>query len=73
MYVFFSTQEALSTLEDYDKTCVEGALNGVSNVVQQEWGSACPCQVNWQILYTTSSHLLDKAGVADPFYNIITR
>uniref|UniRef100_A0A3B4YRQ8 Integrator complex subunit 14 n=1 Tax=Seriola lalandi dorsalis TaxID=1841481 RepID=A0A3B4YRQ8_SERLL len=38
-------QEALSSLEDYDKTCVESALNGVSNVVQQEWGSACPCQV----------------------------
>ncbi|XP_077372903.1 integrator complex subunit 14 isoform X1 [Festucalex cinctus] len=38
-------QDALSNLEDYDKTCVESALNGVSNVVQQEWGSACPCQV----------------------------
>lgn len=41
----FSVQEALSNLEDYDKTCVESALQGVSNVVQQEWGSACPCQV----------------------------
>uniref|UniRef100_A0A8P4PXM6 Integrator complex subunit 14 n=1 Tax=Dicentrarchus labrax TaxID=13489 RepID=A0A8P4PXM6_DICLA len=38
-------QEALSNLEDYDKTCVESALQGVSNVVQQEWGSACPCQM----------------------------
>uniref|UniRef100_A0A8D3AW76 Integrator complex subunit 14 n=1 Tax=Scophthalmus maximus TaxID=52904 RepID=A0A8D3AW76_SCOMX len=38
-------QEALSSLEDYDKTCVEAALQGVSNVVQQEWGSACPCQL----------------------------
>lgn len=32
-------------MEDYDKTCLESALQGVSNVVQQEWGSACPCQV----------------------------
>ncbi|XP_066557346.1 integrator complex subunit 14 [Amia ocellicauda] len=38
-------QEALSNMEDYDKTCLEAALHGVSNVVQQEWGSACPCQV----------------------------
>lgn len=50
-FIFFvSSQEALSSLEDYDKTCVESALNGVSNVVQQEWGSACPCQVFWQVL-----------------------
>lgn len=52
----FSVQEALSNLEDYDKTCVESALQGVSNVVQQEWGSACPCQV-LGVLFTTSSHL----------------
>uniref|UniRef100_A0AAY4D908 Integrator complex subunit 14 n=1 Tax=Denticeps clupeoides TaxID=299321 RepID=A0AAY4D908_9TELE len=38
-------QEALSNLEDYDKTCLESALHGVSNIVQQEWGSTCPCQL----------------------------
>ncbi|MGH0174318.1 UNVERIFIED_CONTAM: hypothetical protein FKN15_068048 [Acipenser sinensis] len=38
-------QEALSSLEDYDKTCLESALQGVSNIVQQEWGGAFPCQV----------------------------
>uniref|UniRef100_A0A673YK11 Integrator complex subunit 14 n=1 Tax=Salmo trutta TaxID=8032 RepID=A0A673YK11_SALTR len=38
-------QEALSNLEDYDKTCLESALHGVSNVVQQEWGHACPTQL----------------------------
>uniref|UniRef100_A0A8C2B3U1 Integrator complex subunit 14 n=1 Tax=Cyprinus carpio TaxID=7962 RepID=A0A8C2B3U1_CYPCA len=38
-------QEALNNLEDYDKTCLEAALQGVSNVVQQEWGTSCPCQV----------------------------
>lgn len=46
----FHLQEALSNLDDYDKTCVESALQGVNSVVQQEWGNACPCQVsepNW--------------------------
>lgn len=38
-------QEALNNVEDYDKTCLEAALQGVSNIVQQEWGSTCPCQV----------------------------
>uniref|UniRef100_A0A673FX93 Integrator complex subunit 14 n=1 Tax=Sinocyclocheilus rhinocerous TaxID=307959 RepID=A0A673FX93_9TELE len=38
-------QEALNNLEDFDKTCLEAALQGVSNVVQQEWGTSCPCQV----------------------------
>lgn len=47
----FFIQEALSNLEDYDKTCIELALQGVSNVVQQEWGSACPCQVFSVILF----------------------
>ncbi|KAF4091587.1 hypothetical protein AMELA_G00038630 [Ameiurus melas] len=38
-------QEALNNLEDYDKTCLESALQGVSNIVQQEWGCTCPCQM----------------------------
>uniref|UniRef100_A0A8C5EZ81 Integrator complex subunit 14 n=1 Tax=Gouania willdenowi TaxID=441366 RepID=A0A8C5EZ81_GOUWI len=53
-------QEALSTLEDYDKTCVESALQGVSNVVQQEWGSACPCQV---VLVTDGSLGIGKGSL----------
>lgn len=53
-------QEALSNLEDYDKTCVEAALNGVSNVVQQEWGSACPCQV---VLVTDGSLGIGKGSL----------
>lgn len=47
-----SAQEALSNLEDYDKTCLESALQGISNIVQQEWGSACPCQVLCVLLST---------------------
>lgn len=42
----YHLQEALSNLDDYDKTCVESALQGVNSVVQQEWGNACPCQVS---------------------------
>ncbi|XP_028921339.1 integrator complex subunit 14 isoform X2 [Ornithorhynchus anatinus] len=38
-------QEALSNMDDYDKTCLESALLGVCNVVQQEWGGAIPCQL----------------------------
>uniref|UniRef100_A0A8C2WCJ9 Integrator complex subunit 14 n=1 Tax=Cyclopterus lumpus TaxID=8103 RepID=A0A8C2WCJ9_CYCLU len=53
-------QEALGNLEDYDKTCVEAALNGVSNVVQQEWGSACPCQV---VLVTDGSLGIGKGSL----------
>lgn len=53
-------QEALSNLEDYDKTCVESALQGVSNVVQQEWGSACPCQM---VLVTDGSLGIGKGSL----------
>lgn len=38
-------KEALSNMDDYDKTCLESALVGVCNIVQQEWGGAIPCQV----------------------------
>uniref|UniRef100_A0A8C7ZTC4 Integrator complex subunit 14 n=1 Tax=Oryzias sinensis TaxID=183150 RepID=A0A8C7ZTC4_9TELE len=53
-------QEALSSLEDYDKTCIEAALNGVNNVVQQEWGSGCPCQV---VLVTDGSLGIGKGSL----------
>uniref|UniRef100_A0A8C5EQQ6 Integrator complex subunit 14 n=1 Tax=Gouania willdenowi TaxID=441366 RepID=A0A8C5EQQ6_GOUWI len=55
-------QEALSTLEDYDKTCVESALQGVSNVVQQEWGSACPCQLQTTDAMDNLEELLFLSG-----------
>ncbi|XP_074090525.1 integrator complex subunit 14 isoform X3 [Macrotis lagotis] len=38
-------QEALSNMDDYDKTCLESALLGVCNIVQQEWGGSIPCQL----------------------------
>ncbi|XP_007448180.1 PREDICTED: von Willebrand factor A domain-containing protein 9 isoform X2 [Lipotes vexillifer] len=37
--------QPLSNMDDYDKTCLESALVGVCNIVQQEWGGAIPCQV----------------------------
>uniref|UniRef100_A0A3B3XVH6 Integrator complex subunit 14 n=1 Tax=Poecilia mexicana TaxID=48701 RepID=A0A3B3XVH6_9TELE len=53
-------QEALSNLEDYDKTCLELALQGVSSVVQQEWGNGCPCQV---VLVTDGSLGIGKGSL----------
>lgn len=44
-FYFLFNQEALSNMDDYDKTCLESALVGVCNIVQQEWGGAIPCQV----------------------------
>uniref|UniRef100_A0A8B9JZ10 Integrator complex subunit 14 n=1 Tax=Astyanax mexicanus TaxID=7994 RepID=A0A8B9JZ10_ASTMX len=41
----YNTLQLFALYNDYDKTCLEAALQGVSNIVQQEWGSTCPCQV----------------------------
>ncbi|XP_042543445.1 integrator complex subunit 14-like isoform X2 [Dipodomys spectabilis] len=50
LMVFFTRdynilQEALSNMDNYDKTCLESALVRVCNIVQQDWGGAIPCQV----------------------------
>lgn len=63
-------QEALSSLEDYDKTCLESALQGVSNVVQQEWGSACPCQV---VLVTDGSLGIGKGSLRHSLQTLTQR
>ncbi|MEQ2170682.1 Integrator complex subunit 14 [Goodea atripinnis] len=55
-------QDALSNLEDYDKTCLELALQGVSSVVQQEWGSACPCQLQMTDTMDNLEELLRLSG-----------
>uniref|UniRef100_A0A3P8ZE18 Integrator complex subunit 14 n=1 Tax=Esox lucius TaxID=8010 RepID=A0A3P8ZE18_ESOLU len=55
-------QEALSNLEDYDKTCLEAALHGVSNVVQQEWGHACPTQLQMTDTMDNLEKLLQLNG-----------
>lgn len=36
----------LQKLEDYDKTCIETALHGVSQMVLAEWGNNSACQVS---------------------------
>lgn len=41
-------------MDDYDKTCLESALLGVCNIVQQEWGAAIPCQVRLISLFLGS-------------------
>uniref|UniRef100_A0A4W4H9J2 Integrator complex subunit 14 n=1 Tax=Electrophorus electricus TaxID=8005 RepID=A0A4W4H9J2_ELEEL len=55
-------QEALSNLEDFDKTCLELALQGVSTIMQQEWGSACPCQLQTTDAMDNLEQLLILSG-----------
>lgn len=40
-----SIRAKLQTIEEWDKTCIEGALHGVNNVIMAEWGNATACQV----------------------------
>lgn len=40
-----SIKAALLKLECYDKTCPLPALEGVKNIVLEEWGAGMPCQV----------------------------
>lgn len=35
----------LQTLEDRDKSCLEAALQGVTFLVNEEWGQNTPCHV----------------------------
>lgn len=35
----------LDKVEDYDKTCLEPALLGISNLLLNEWDIYTPCQV----------------------------
>lgn len=40
-----SIRAKLQTIEEWDKTCIEGALHGINNVIMAEWGNATACQV----------------------------
>lgn len=40
-----SIRAKLQTIEEWDKTYIEGALHGVNNVIMAEWGNATACQV----------------------------
>ena len=42
---FESVKSALTKIELYNKTRIEAALAGVSTVVQEEWNTGVPCQV----------------------------
>ena len=48
-----TVRAALNKVVDYDKTCVEAALRGVSGLVVEEWGVSTYTQVSKQIAYTT--------------------
>lgn len=45
----------LKNIEDYDKTCIETAFHGVSQMVLGEWGNNTACQVN---ILLNSRHIL---------------
>ena len=38
-------RNALSKLEEFNKTCVDVALSGVDQLLSDEWGCASHCQV----------------------------
>lgn len=40
-----SIRAKLQTIEEWDKTYIEGALHGVNNVIMAEWGNTTACQV----------------------------
>ena len=40
-----SVRLKLQNIEDRDKTSLEAALNGVSNLINEEWGQNTPCHV----------------------------
>uniref|UniRef100_A0A672T532 Integrator complex subunit 14 n=1 Tax=Sinocyclocheilus grahami TaxID=75366 RepID=A0A672T532_SINGR len=63
-------QEALNNLEDYDKTCLEAALQGVSNIVQQEWGTSCPCQLQAMDSMDNLEQLINLNGGEGQIYTM---
>ena len=40
---------ALNKVEEFNKTCLETALTGITSLVMEEWGYSVPCQVVWTV------------------------
>ena len=40
-------RDALTSVEEYNKTCIETALGGVTSLVVEEWGVTTPVQVRY--------------------------
>lgn len=53
-----SIKSALNNVEEYNKTCIEAALTGVSSVVTEEWNSVTPSQVMYFCYTLTDSEVL---------------
>lgn len=53
-----SIKSALNNVEEYNKTCIEAALTGVSSVVTEEWNSVTPSQVMYCCHTLTDSEVL---------------
>lgn len=66
-----SIRAKLQTIEEWDKTCIEGALHGVNNVIMAEWGNATACQV---ILITDGNPGIGLMSLGDSLNSLnITR
>ncbi|KAI8478996.1 PREDICTED: von Willebrand factor A domain-containing protein 9-like [Branchiostoma belcheri] len=55
-------KEGLNRMDDYDKTCIETGLAGVSQIVMDEWGVGLPCQV---VLVTDGSPGVGKGSLKE--------
>nr|XP_034326930.1 integrator complex subunit 14-like [Crassostrea gigas] len=56
-----SIKSALNYVEEYNKSCIEAALTGVSSVVTEEWNSVTPSQVMYCCHTLTSNVLLSHS------------
>lgn len=69
---FENVKSQLGKVEDYDKTCIRVALEGVKTFVLDEWGTGSPCQVilvtdgNTGVGITSLKHFLHAASFARP-------
>lgn len=66
-----SIRSKLQTIEEWDKTCIEGALHGVNNAIMAEWGNATACQV---ILITDGNSGIGLMSLGDSLNSLnVTR
>ncbi|XP_017785176.1 PREDICTED: von Willebrand factor A domain-containing protein 9 [Nicrophorus vespilloides] len=60
----------LKSIDDYDKTCIEIAFNGINQIVLNEWGNNTACQV---ILVTDGSSGIGPGSLKDSLSTINQR
>lgn len=63
-------RRALTTLEHYDKTCVENVLQGINGILTSTWGTQNHCQV---LMVTDCGVGMRNSSVADVVNGLIKR